>query len=219
MDRHTRPYKCDMPNCIAPPFGDAGGLFRHRREVHRRNSSNVQIGDGKDSNTNGDTDLVIEHFCPEESCQRSLKGFPRRWNLREHQRRVHQVQLHSSAPGRAPRHSDGDRDGANNLKRSISTVSCSSSASVTSNVAKTADTSYPLRADEIARDMYRHTRNSHAQQYSRGGDGGIVDDSGGELVKSLQSSLQRLEEKRQRLQEDTSRVTVAIENIQQLLRC
>ncbi|KAI9827519.1 MAG: hypothetical protein M1832_004869 [Thelocarpon impressellum] len=74
MDRHNRPYKCDMTGCDALAFGDAGGLFRHRREVHR-----TREGD----------DPVTEYKCPEEGCERQKRGFPRHWNLMEHRRRVH----------------------------------------------------------------------------------------------------------------------------------
>jgi hypothetical protein len=85
-DRHIRPYKCEYPNCTAPAFGDAGGLFRHKREVHRRGNSTSET----DAN-NGKDGGITEFFCPEPSCLRSQKGFPRRWNLMEHQKRVHHI--------------------------------------------------------------------------------------------------------------------------------
>lgn len=76
MDRHTRPYRCDRPGCEAPAFGDIGGLFRHQREVHKSRE--------------GDRPFT-EHFCPDGSCERHTRGFPRRWNLLEHQRRIHGI--------------------------------------------------------------------------------------------------------------------------------
>ncbi|KAI9886525.1 MAG: hypothetical protein M1823_001636 [Watsoniomyces obsoletus] len=75
-DRHTRPYSCSVTGCKAPSFGDVGGLFRHQREVHK-----ARDGDRP----------VTEYFCPEPSCERYRRGFPRRWNLLEHQRRIHGV--------------------------------------------------------------------------------------------------------------------------------
>lgn len=76
MDRHTRPYRCDMPACDAPAFGDAGGLFRHQREVHK--------------SRDGDRPIT-EYLCPDRRCERNTRGFPRRWNLLEHQRRIHGI--------------------------------------------------------------------------------------------------------------------------------
>lgn len=76
MDRHLRPYKCDRQGCDAPAFGDAGGLFRHQREVHKSRE--------------GDR-VLSEYFCPDVRCERHTRGFPRRWNLMEHQRRIHGV--------------------------------------------------------------------------------------------------------------------------------
>ncbi|KAI9752577.1 MAG: hypothetical protein M4579_005575 [Chaenotheca gracillima] len=74
LDRHNRPYKCTREGCSAAPFGDAGGLYRHQREVHK-----TQEGDRP----------ITEFLCPEKGCDRHVRGFPRRWNLIEHQRRVH----------------------------------------------------------------------------------------------------------------------------------
>ena len=74
MDRHERPYSCDRPGCEARAFGDIGGLFRHQREVHKRPAGDRPI---------------TEYNCPDKTCERHTRGFPRRWNLLEHQRRIH----------------------------------------------------------------------------------------------------------------------------------
>ena len=87
MDRHNRPYRCDKPNCEAPAFGDIGGLFRHQREVHK-----VRDGDRP----------IMEHLCPDPSCDRNSRGFPRRWNLLEHQRRIHGINREDSDQPRVP---------------------------------------------------------------------------------------------------------------------
>ena len=76
MDRHQRPYSCDRPGCEARAFGDIGGLFRHQREVHKRPAGDRPI---------------TEYTCPDKTCERHTRGFPRRWNLLEHQRRIHSV--------------------------------------------------------------------------------------------------------------------------------
>lgn len=74
MDKHTRPYVCNLPGCEkVRGFTYSGGLSRHQREVHR------QYGGPKAS-----------YMCPHKDCKRSTgSGFSRRENLQEHLRRVH----------------------------------------------------------------------------------------------------------------------------------
>ncbi|KAL8841501.1 MAG: hypothetical protein Q9170_000884 [Blastenia crenularia] len=74
MDKHTRPYVCNLPGCEkVRGFTYSGGLSRHQREVHR------SYGGPKAS-----------YMCPHNDCKRSTgSGFSRRENLQEHLRRVH----------------------------------------------------------------------------------------------------------------------------------
>lgn len=74
MDKHTRPYVCNLPGCEkVRGFTYSGGLSRHQREVHR------QYGGPK-----------AAYMCPHKDCKRSTgSGFSRRENLQEHLRRVH----------------------------------------------------------------------------------------------------------------------------------
>lgn len=74
MDKHTRPYICNLPGCEkVRGFTYSGGLSRHQREVHRQN------GGPKAS-----------YVCPHKDCKRSTgSGFSRKENLQEHLRRVH----------------------------------------------------------------------------------------------------------------------------------
>lgn len=74
MDKHERPYRCKELGCIKRQgFTYSGGLLRHEREVHRKQSSLEKL-----------------FFCPHETCKRSSgKGFARRENLKEHMRRIH----------------------------------------------------------------------------------------------------------------------------------
>ncbi|RDW77157.1 hypothetical protein BP6252_05210 [Coleophoma cylindrospora] len=65
--RHSKPYVCQVPNCKHTRFGDKGGLDRHSREVHGSQT----------------------HCCPVTSCKRHVRGFPRKYNLFEHQKRCH----------------------------------------------------------------------------------------------------------------------------------
>ncbi|KAL8870804.1 MAG: hypothetical protein Q9174_003231, partial [Haloplaca sp. 1 TL-2023] len=112
MDKHTRPYICNLPGCEKiRGFTYSGGLARHQREVHR------QHGGPKAS-----------YMCPHQDCKRSTgSGFSRRENLHEHLRRVHrqvadsektpQATTEASAQSAAPtrrrkRRVDDDEDDA-----------------------------------------------------------------------------------------------------------
>ncbi|KAI0008108.1 hypothetical protein F4779DRAFT_588992 [Xylariaceae sp. FL0662B] len=74
MDKHDRPYKCDLRGCEKlPGFTYSGGLLRHEREVHGKHG-------GPRNPLN----------CPHVNCKRHTgKGFSRLENLNEHLRRVH----------------------------------------------------------------------------------------------------------------------------------
>jgi hypothetical protein len=75
MDKHNRPYKCNIAGCeTLPGFTYSGGLVRHVREVHKTRDQKPL-------------------FCPIHDCKRSSgSGFTRKGNLDEHVRRVHQSQ-------------------------------------------------------------------------------------------------------------------------------
>src|SRR6266536_2622667 len=73
QDKHTRPYICDQYSCSNKSFGDKAGLQRHKQEVH-----------------GSETD---HHFCLFSSCNRNKRGFPRKYNLLEHQKRRHGMQF------------------------------------------------------------------------------------------------------------------------------
>lgn len=74
MDKHDRPYKCNVKGCEKlQGFTYSGGLLRHEREVHKMH---------------GGTKKAL--FCPFNDCKRSSgAGFTRKENLAEHIRRVH----------------------------------------------------------------------------------------------------------------------------------
>lgn len=76
MDSHLKPYRCKVPACIDAQlrFSSNACLFRHEREAHGLHG-------------HGDN----PHLCLWEGCERAIpgNGFPRRWNLYDHMRRVH----------------------------------------------------------------------------------------------------------------------------------
>lgn len=76
LDSHLKPYRCKVPACMDAQlqFSSNACLFRHEREAHGFHG-------------HGDN----PHLCLFEGCERSIPGygFPRRWNLFDHMRRVH----------------------------------------------------------------------------------------------------------------------------------
>ncbi|KAJ5930091.1 hypothetical protein N7466_005584 [Penicillium verhagenii] len=76
LDSHLKPYRCKIPVCMDGQlrFSSNACLFRHEREAHGLHG-------------HGDN----PHLCLWEGCERSVPGygFPRRWNLYDHMRRVH----------------------------------------------------------------------------------------------------------------------------------
>jgi hypothetical protein len=76
LDSHLKPYRCKVPTCLEAQlrFSSNACLFRHEREAHGLHG-------------HGDN----PHLCLWEGCDRSIPGFgfPRRWNLYDHMRRVH----------------------------------------------------------------------------------------------------------------------------------
>lgn len=84
MDKHDRPYKCNVKGCEKlQGFTYSGGLLRHEREVHKMH---------------GGTKKSL--YCPFPDCKRhSGSGFTRKENLAEHIRRVHRRTSTSSDLG------------------------------------------------------------------------------------------------------------------------
>jgi hypothetical protein len=77
LDSHLKPYRCkakNAPQCAEARFSSTACRLRHEREAHGLH------GHGK-----------MPHLCQYEGCDRAApdNGFPRRWNLFDHMKRVH----------------------------------------------------------------------------------------------------------------------------------
>ncbi|WPH02426.1 Hypothetical protein R9X50_00529000 [Acrodontium crateriforme] len=74
IDSHLKPFRCKMANCANQEFSSTACLLRHEREAHGMH------GHGERPN-----------LCAYHGCDRSLpgNGFPRRYNLFDHMKRVH----------------------------------------------------------------------------------------------------------------------------------
>ncbi|KAH8790905.1 Zn-finger protein [Hyaloscypha sp. PMI_1271] len=73
VDAHLRLFKCNVKACKdLLGFSSTACLLRHEREAHAMHG-------------HGDKPFV----CPFQNCSRAGNGFPRRWNLRDHMKRVH----------------------------------------------------------------------------------------------------------------------------------
>ncbi|CAG8981773.1 hypothetical protein HYALB_00004715 [Hymenoscyphus albidus] len=68
--KYSKPHVCSVQGCKHPQFGDKGGLDRHTREVHGSKT----------------------YCCLITTCKRHTRGFPRNYNLFDHQQRCHSGQ-------------------------------------------------------------------------------------------------------------------------------
>jgi hypothetical protein len=64
-------FQCQQAGCPHPQFKDNAGLQRHTREVHHS------------------TETRKIFTCPIKTCKRNLKGFARKYTLRDHLRHFH----------------------------------------------------------------------------------------------------------------------------------
>nr|POE80837.1 hypothetical protein CFP56_56910 [Quercus suber] len=74
IDSHIKPFRCKIEMCSKQEFSSTACLLRHEREAHGMHG-------------HGDR----PHLCWYEGCERSAagSGFPRRYNLFDHMKRVH----------------------------------------------------------------------------------------------------------------------------------
>ncbi|TKA67948.1 hypothetical protein B0A49_06042 [Cryomyces minteri] len=74
IDSHLRPFRCKTKDCAETQFSSTACLLRHEREAHGMHGHGAK-----------------PHLCTFANCDRAVlgNGFPRRYNLYDHMKRVH----------------------------------------------------------------------------------------------------------------------------------
>jgi len=74
VDSHLKPFRCKNQACVDVQFSSTACLLRHEREAHGMHGHGSK-----------------PHLCSYQDCERSISGngFPRRYNLYDHMKRVH----------------------------------------------------------------------------------------------------------------------------------
>ncbi|KAF2858412.1 hypothetical protein K470DRAFT_207402, partial [Piedraia hortae CBS 480.64] len=73
IDSHIKPFRCRAETCANAVFSSTACLLRHEREAHAMHGYGAN-----------------PHLCFYPGCERQIRGFPRRYNLFDHMKRVHQ---------------------------------------------------------------------------------------------------------------------------------
>lgn len=87
IDSHLKPFRCKNEACAKQEFSSTACLLRHEREAHGMHG-------------HGDR----PHLCYYPGCERGIpgNGFPRRYNLFDHMKRVHDHKEDQGSPIGSP---------------------------------------------------------------------------------------------------------------------
>lgn len=106
IDSHLKPFRCKVDACSKQEFSSTACLLRHEREAHGMHG-------------HGDR----PHLCFYPGCDRGIpgNGFPRRYNLFDHMKRVHD---HKEEPANlGPAETQAPRKATGRKRKSPSSVS------------------------------------------------------------------------------------------------
>ncbi|KAL2038179.1 hypothetical protein N7G274_009127 [Stereocaulon virgatum] len=105
LDSHLKPYRCKSQGCAQAVFSSTACLLRHEREAHSMH------GHGNKP-----------HLCHFQDCERAAEdnGFPRRWNLFDHMKRVHDYDPSNKSNSPSPSSSSPPPQDAPRKKRTPS---------------------------------------------------------------------------------------------------
>ncbi|KAL2834847.1 hypothetical protein BDW59DRAFT_101 [Aspergillus cavernicola] len=148
LDSHLKPYRCRVPSCMDAQlhFSSNACLFRHEREAHGLHG-------------HGDN----PHLCLFDGCDRSIPGygFPRRWNLFDHMRRVHDYASSErpSSPDASPTMGQPKKKETTGRKRRVTGVS---SAQTMKRTRSTQSQTNPLKA--LQQTTVHHGQNLQAAE-------------------------------------------------------
>jgi len=83
VDSHLKPFRCNKRTCVGVQFSSTACLLRHEREAHGMHGHGAR-----------------PHLCHFTDCERAVPGhgFPRRYNLFDHMKRVHQYDGPTTEP-------------------------------------------------------------------------------------------------------------------------
>ncbi|KAF2014924.1 hypothetical protein BU24DRAFT_463663 [Aaosphaeria arxii CBS 175.79] len=103
VDSHLKPFRCNKKVCVGVQFSSTACLLRHEREAHGMHGHGSR-----------------PHLCHFADCERSVmgNGFPRRYNLFDHMKRVHDYTGPTTEPSPPVQPAPGNRKGMSRKRKS-----------------------------------------------------------------------------------------------------
>ncbi|PSN66124.1 hypothetical protein BS50DRAFT_588890 [Corynespora cassiicola Philippines] len=103
VDSHLKPFRCTRKACFGVQFSSTACLLRHEREAHGMHAHGIR-----------------PHLCHYPDCERSVmgNGFPRRYNLFDHMKRVHDFTGPATEPSPPSGHGQASRKATSRKRKS-----------------------------------------------------------------------------------------------------